>query len=292
MKKHFIYFLIEPRKNHKFYNKIRYVGITNTTLNNKTPEKRLTEHFFESIKSKTHKANWLTCLKIKNKQPILIYTELNSLQNCKCLEIFFIDIFRKILPKNCLLNISNGGECTDTFTNNPNKEQIRNKFKVSTNNLYNSKEGKKVKEKISKSLKIFYNSKNGNKTKIIKSEKIKKYFKTKKGKEHLKILSKTHKNKKRSKEECLKQSISISGEKNHFFGKKHSKKSKKKMSKSKKNKGLKTLKIYFNNGKNEIFLGINLFLKKFNISKYYFEKLIKGIKIKKLPDIKKIELIP
>jgi hypothetical protein len=97
--------------------------------------------------------------------------------------------------KNKLCNLTDGGEGGDTFTNNPNKEEIRKKHSESS-------KGRKLSEK---SKKIFSDVKKGEKNPNWKGRSC-------------------------TEETRRKKSIAFAKEKNPFFGKKHSEEAKKRMS--------------------------------------------------------------
>jgi predicted GIY-YIG superfamily endonuclease len=95
----YIYSLIDPRDN-----RLRYIGITND------PIKRYSGHKMRLTKTK--KSNWIRGLQKENLNPIMnIIEELDCRELGKKREKYWIRYFKKKGLN--LLNMTNGGECTE-----------------------------------------------------------------------------------------------------------------------------------------------------------------------------------
>ena len=222
------------------------------------------------------------------KEVLFIYDNFNEM-NDKETEIVNEEFISRIDTYNIVIG---GGHHNDTFTHHPNKERIRQNFIEGTNNYYKTPSGEKTKEKISKSLKIFYSSSKGEELRKIKSEKTSQYFASDKSKEQKKKLSLVHSGKKRTPEERKKQSDTIKklGLKTQFYERMNTPEARLKSAKNRKGKGLKKLNLIFKDITLQ-YQGIDKFCNEYFISKYYFGKLLKGIPIKQIPNLLKIEII-
>ncbi len=134
----YIYAYLDPRKpgEFKFGNYIFefepfYIGKGKTT----TVYNRMYRHL-EFVKNRgidltnnQYKFNLIKQILDDNLEPLIIKVEENlTEENAFNLEKLLIEIIgTRINLKGSLVNISNGGDGGDTFTNNPNKEEIREK---------------------------------------------------------------------------------------------------------------------------------------------------------------------
>lgn len=110
--KHKIYVLIDPRNND-----VRYVGRTIQTLDN-----RLKKHLRAIYKS--HRVNWIKSLTLEKVIPIIeLICEVNDFEECKKMERFYIDKYRK--DGYDLVNMTDGGDGSIGFKHS---EDSKNKI--------------------------------------------------------------------------------------------------------------------------------------------------------------------
>lgn len=144
--KYFIYELIDPRTD-----ETKYIG---KTIN---LEERLKGHINEYKSNKTTlKINWIKSLEKKGLIPIINVIDTD--------EVNFWEIFYIQLYKSWNINLTNmtiGGTGGDTYTNNPNYEDICKRKSISMigKNSGDKNGSKKVKDKISKTLKSLWETK-------------------------------------------------------------------------------------------------------------------------------------
>jgi group I intron endonuclease len=99
---------------------------------------------------------------IENFQKEILLDNIYSIEDLNDWEIIYISYFRAFYPDQ-IYNISSGGDWGDTFTFNPNKEEIRNKLKIvnsgKNNNMYGKHHSEKSKNKIGFNNRIKYYNK-------------------------------------------------------------------------------------------------------------------------------------
>jgi len=241
-----IYYLSDPRDP----NNIRYIGKTIRELNH-----RLSIHIAEiSLVNKTHKNNWIKFLLNEGIIPtISLIEEINDSYGSER-EIYWIRYYKELGFD--LTNSTDGGE----GMLNP-SEETRKKLSKASTGKNNPNYGKKRTKEINDKINAVRVMKHSDETKKILGEKSKGHTLSE---EVRKVISEKNKGKKLSEETKLKISESLkghslseetkeklrnriisdetkaklseacAGEKNGFYGKKHSKETKEKLSKSRK----------------------------------------------------------
>jgi hypothetical protein len=116
-----IYALTEPETN-----EVRYIGYTTRDL-----MIRFKEHF-KKLSKPNKKNNWIKHLIGQGLEPEIFVVDEVDNSEIKFWEMFYIDLFNSWGFD--LKNGTKGGDGGDTFSYNPNKEQIRNKIAAITKN--------------------------------------------------------------------------------------------------------------------------------------------------------------
>lgn len=180
-KKYYVYAYLDPREvgeynfgNYNFKNKPFYIGKGKDGSNRLEKHLKLIKEQNKDLTNNNYKLNVINQILNDGFEPIIIkIAEGLEEQIAYGIESLLIDIMGFRYNKTGILtNISKGGLGGDTFTNNPNKEEIREKHRLNATGINNNMYGLPLEERPSHKAKI--NGNHWNLGKKAKEETLKK----------------------------------------------------------------------------------------------------------------------
>jgi hypothetical protein len=162
-KKYYVYAYLDPREigeynfgNYIFKNKPFYIGKGKDSSNRLEKHLKLIKEQNKDLTNNIYKLNVINQILKNGLEPIIIkIVEGLEEQTAYDIESLLIDIMGFRHNKSGILtNLTKGGLGGDTFTNNPNKEEIREKHRLNATGVNNNMYGLSLKERPSHKAKI------------------------------------------------------------------------------------------------------------------------------------------
>ena len=162
-KKYYVYAYLDPREkgeykfgNYSFKNKPFYIGKGKDGSNRLEKHLKLIKEQNKDLTNNNYKLNVINQILKDGFEPIIIkIVEGLDEETAYSIESLIIDIMGFRYDKTGILtNIAKGGLGGDTFTNNPNKEEIREKHRLNATGINNNMYGLPLEERPSHKAKI------------------------------------------------------------------------------------------------------------------------------------------